>query len=372
MKAKTCSSCGSRMKRNGKTAAGTQRWRCVSCGSSGVHGNDVSSRDLKRFVRWLLSKERQLDMPGGGRTFRRHAERLWRVWPIPDYVDEVHRVVFVDGIWLGRDAVVLIARSESHVLSWHLARSESSRAYEALLSNVAPPDMVVTDGGPGFAKAASRVWPETKVQRCLFHVFCQVRRCTTTRPNLQAGKEIYQLSKELMRIKTLREADEWVERFLQWCDFWNGFLDERTRTERGWEYTHERLRRARRGIVSLLNKGTLFSYLDPELTVEGPLPSTNNMIEGGTNAKIREMLRNHRGLSLTRRVKAAFWLCYMDTECPRPAGEILESMPTDDDVEVLRELYGVDADCLGGPEEWGSGLAWTEFHHATRYPFSVD
>lgn len=28
---------------------------------------------------------------------------------MPDVVDEVHRVVFVDGIWVARDAVVLIA-----------------------------------------------------------------------------------------------------------------------------------------------------------------------------------------------------------------------------------------------------------------------
>ena len=127
-------------------------------------------------------------MPGRGRSFRRLASRFWPIWPMPDVVDEAHRVVYVDGIYLARDVVVLVACSDAHVLSWYLARAETSRAWKALLSRIAPPDMVVTDGGSGFAKAAAERWPGTKVQRCLFHVFSQVRRCTTSRPKLQAGR----------------------------------------------------------------------------------------------------------------------------------------------------------------------------------------
>ena len=129
MKSKTCPACGAGMKRNGKTKAGAQRWRCRACGSSATHANDVSGRELKGFLEWLLSKERQLDMPGCGRTFRRRAERLWKIWPVPEFVDEVHRVVYADGIYLSREAVVPMARSDERVLSWHLARSETSRAY---------------------------------------------------------------------------------------------------------------------------------------------------------------------------------------------------------------------------------------------------
>lgn len=46
----------------------------------------------------------------GGRAFRRRAAEFWEVWPMPECVDAVHRVVFVDGIYLARDLVVLIAR----------------------------------------------------------------------------------------------------------------------------------------------------------------------------------------------------------------------------------------------------------------------
>ena len=371
MKAKECPVCGSAMKRNGKTGAGSQRWRCRSCGASSTHRNNTDSRDLSMFLSWLLSKDGQAGMPGGGRSFRRRTARFWSIWPMPEIVDEIHRVVFVDGIYLSRNVVVLIACSEEHVLSWYLARAETTRAWRALLSRIAPPDVVVTDGGSGFASAVASEWPRTRVQRCVFHAFQQVKRCTTCRPKLQAGVELYGLAKELMHLEDLQQARWWSERFGQWCEFWADFLEERTMVDGRREYTHERLRKARRGLAALSNAGTLFTYLDPELTVEGPLPRTNNRIEGGVNAQIRAMLRNHRGMSETRRVKAVYWWCYMHTECPLPAAEILRSMPTDDDIDLLYEVYATNPRESDAPS-WGDGLVWQELHHSTPYPYAID
>ena len=369
---KRCPSCGSAMKRNGRTKAGSQRWRCGSCGASSVHRNDTSARDLAAFVSWLLSKDSQGDMPGRGRTFRRRTAAFWGIWPMPEAVDEVHRVVFVDGIWVARDAVVLIACTERHVLSWHLARAETSAAWRSLLSRMAPPDVVVADGGSGFAKAVAAEWPRTRVQRCVFHAFCQVKRCTTTRPKLQAGVELHALAKELLHIETPDQARWWAERFFEWSGFWSDFLDERSLVDGRLVYTHERLRKARRGLASLVGAGTLFTYLDPRLAAEGPLPATNNVIEGGVNAQLRAVLRNHRGLSVLKRVKAVFWWCYMHVECPKGMARTLREMPTDDDVELLRSEYGMDVEDVGAPAKWGEGLVWEELHHRTRYPYSTE
>ena len=75
--------------------------------------------------------------------------------------------------------------------------------------------MVVTDGGSGFASAVAQKWPTTKVQRCLCHVHRQVRQSTTSKPRLLAGQELYVLSKELMNIDNLKQAQFWIERFMQ-------------------------------------------------------------------------------------------------------------------------------------------------------------
>ena len=156
--------------------------------------------------------------------------------------------------------------------------------------------MVVTDGGSGFPKAVKQVWAGTAVQRCTFHAFCQVKRCTTTRPKLQAGKELYMLAKDLLCVKTLKQADLWVEHFMQWCEFWSDFLAQTSIVDGKKVYTHERLRKARRGLVTLINQGTLFAYLDPKLTAEEPMPAMNNRIEGGINTQLRALLRDHRGM----------------------------------------------------------------------------
>ena len=372
MKSMKCPTCGSAMKKNGKTTAGKQRWRCKACGASSIKRYDSSKHDLKVFLDWLLSKDAQLDMPGGGRSFRRHAERFWKIWPMPSVVDEIHRVIFIDGIWLARDVVILIACSEEHILSWHLARAETSLSYSALLSNIAPPQMVISDGGTGFAKARRRIWPDVEVQRCLFHAFCQVKRYTTSRPKLMAGIELYALAKDLLNIETLHQADLWVERFMNWCEFWEDFLEERSWIDGRKEYTHLRLRKARSSLVQLVKANTLFTYLKPELCMEKKMPHTNNLIEGAVNAQLRSVLRNHRGLSIDKRIKAVFWWCLMHTECPPDARTILEEMPTDDDIDVLNSIFGASPKEVLEPVEWGSGIVWSEFHHATRYPYSVD
>lgn len=123
MKAVPCPACGTRMKKNGRTTAGRQRWRCAGCGGSRTIRYDTTAARLEEFLSWLLSKDTQVGMPGQGRTFRRRTSEFWAVWPMPAATGEAHRVIYVDGIYLARDLVVLIASSDDHVLSWYMARS---------------------------------------------------------------------------------------------------------------------------------------------------------------------------------------------------------------------------------------------------------
>jgi hypothetical protein len=326
------------------------------------------------FLRWLMSGQRQADMPGGGRSFRRKCKQFWKVWPIAPHTGEVHRVVFVDGIYLARNTVILIASTEKYRIGWYIARSENSRAWKALMSPIAPPDVVVTDGGTGFEKARKQIWPTTRVQRCTFHAFCQVKKQTTTRPNLQAGVELYGLAKKLLKAKDIDAATKWISSYNDWCMSWEDFLSEKTKDEQTgrWDWTHARLVCARNGLNTLLKNGTLFTFLDPLLTADGPLPGNNNRLEGGTNAQLREMLRRHRGLSLMRRAKAVFWWCYMHSESPLSAADILKTMPTDDDIEELYRQVAYEPQKKYGPQEWGDGLVWSELRHSLPWRVEWD
>ena len=106
------------MTRYGHSASGAQRWRCSLCNISQVSRINSTAKHLDEFVAWLLGRRRQVDVPGGGRSFRRRCQSLWEIWPLAPVVDEVHEVIFVDGIHLGRGAVVLIAQTPDCVLGW--------------------------------------------------------------------------------------------------------------------------------------------------------------------------------------------------------------------------------------------------------------
>ena len=104
-----CPVCGGKMVRNGKTAAGTQRWLCKSCRATATHRIDNDAKLLKIFLNWLFSSRTQAEGPWSARTFRRKCAKFWEVWPIPQPTGEVHHVVFVDGIHIAKNVVVLIA-----------------------------------------------------------------------------------------------------------------------------------------------------------------------------------------------------------------------------------------------------------------------
>ncbi|WP_216400455.1 hypothetical protein [Arcanobacterium phocae] len=112
-------------------------------------------------------------------------------------------------------------------------------------------------------------------------------------------------------------------------------MNEKTITDYYIGDTHQQLVKARNMLNRLVRSGNLFTYLDPELTAIGTIPATNNRLEGDTNAQIRHMLRNHRGMSQTHRVKAIFWYCYQHTENPLPPAQILKIMPTDAQIEQI-------------------------------------
>lgn len=279
MKAVYCPYCGGRTKRNGRTSSGSQRWRCTACGASTTLRYDDTAARLEEFLGWLLSKDSQAAMPGGGRSFRRRTAEFWEVWPMPVPDGELHRVLYVDGIWVARD---------------------------------------------------------------------------------------------LMGIETLHQAELWVERYLDWCGFWADFLEDRTVVDGRRVYTHERLRRARSSLSSLVSAGTLFTYLDPALAKAGPLPSTNNMIEGGVNSQLRAVLRNHRGLTSVKRVKAVFWWCHAHSGDARTAREKLAAMPTDADIDFLFSVYSASPSREDGGPEWGDRAVWEDLHHRDPYPYWLD
>lgn len=221
---------------------------------------------------------------------------MWSLWPPVPLVDEVHHVVHVDGIHLHRDAVVLIAVAGGHVIGWHVAKSEKAAAWQCLMARIAPPDVLVCDGGGGVLKAAKATWPDTRIQRCLFHVQANILELTGRRPRLEAGGRLRRVALSLPRVGDAGGAAEWLVSYNRWEQDFASFLDEKSEyADGGVNDMHQRLVKARRMIRRRIREGHLFTFLDEGLASVGPVPSTNNLVESW-NARLRDMLRRHRGL----------------------------------------------------------------------------
>ena len=237
------------------------------------------------------------------------------------------------------------------------------------MQRIAAPAMVVSDGGHGFRKALKRVWPKAKLQRCTFHAFLQVKRYTTGSPKTIAGIEMYMIAKDLLMIKDMEQAGHWVTRLINWRIKHKTFLSEMTQDEKGkLRPMHERLLKTEQSLVRLVRQNTLFTYLDESLSCGEELPSTNNRIEGGVNAQLRTMLRNHRGMSIERRIKAVFWWCYFHTPKPLSASEILKVMPTDRSISKLYKAMNERAKLEDSIPTWGDAIVWHELHKSNSYP----
>ena len=373
MKQVNCPICNCKCIKHGKIKSGSQRWFCKSCKLAFTPKIDNDTKQLQQFLAWLFRKEVQSNMSGGGRTFRRKTSKFWDIWVMSPKIEESKDVLYLDGIYLSRKSCILICCDKEHVLGWYVCRYEHSGAWEALMSRIAEPKVVVSDGGKGFRKALKRKWPKAKHQRCVFHVFSQVKRYTTSRPNTLAGLELYALARDLFDVKSIEDSKIWVDRFTAWIVKHKRFLSEVTYDENGKSRPkHERLIKAEKSILRLLNDNTLFTYLDEELRAEFKIPSTNNRIEGGVNACLREMLHNHRGLSVERRIKAVFWWCYMHSPKPLSASEILKTMPTNKSIDDIYKKMTAKKQLENTIPMWGDAVVWSELHHSSNYPVYWD
>ena len=143
----------------------------------------------------------------------------------------------------------------------------------------------VLDGRAG----VRAVFTDVPVQMCQFHQKMIINRYITTKPKLEAGIELRDITHNLC--KTSEEALSEV--LSKWNDKWKEFLKERTTNSitGKWHYTHKRLRSAYRSLKT--NLPYLFTYQKyPELNI----PNTTNSLDGSFS-QLKELVRIHRGIN---------------------------------------------------------------------------
>lgn len=306
------------------------RWRCPKCQATGIRDRPDLAKALllERFVAWLLGKHSQSELRIQPRTWRKQISWCWEIVPKPEVSGEAYPILLLDGIRIG-SLVDLIARTPSFVVGWHWAGWESSNTWEELLKTLPAPIVVVCDGQKGILLAIGRVWPNSRIQRCHFHVWQNVRTKLSLHPTTLAGQELLALTKQLLRgINTEQEAAIWVHHLSDWEERWRSLLKERTLRDnplphkRKWWYTHGKLRSAYYQLHKLVESNQLFVYLETDLT-DQPIPRFTNHVEGGINSQIRTKLKLHRGLSQTHQQRLVDWYLNSRTENRKPTRKFL-------------------------------------------------
>ena len=161
------------------------------------------------------------------------------------------------------------------------------------------PLYIAMDGERSVMKAIRFIWPNTKIQRCLWHIQREGMRWLRTYPNTQAGKDLRWLLNTLCAIKTIKEQDTFTNSFKQWLITYTNFVKSLPKTT----IAFKDLKRTMVLITNALPD--TFHYLK-----EPDIPSTTNTLES-FYSRLKADYRKHRGLTQKHKIHYLKWYCYL-------------------------------------------------------------
>jgi hypothetical protein len=183
--------------------------------------------------------------------------------------------------------------NSGQVLWLKFIESESKEEYEEGLKYLENLGFIIEsvtiDGRPGILL----VFNKYLVQVCQFHVQKAILRRTTKNPKTECGKLLKFIATRFIKERWDEEYFSTAYKLIK--EDYKDFLDEKNDNN---EHKHKQLRSAMTGIKRALPY--LFTVNNNPQT---RIPNTTNHIDGGINPKIKNLVRNHRGISKTRRNK---------------------------------------------------------------------
>lgn len=167
---------------------------------------------------------------------------------------------------------------------------------------------VTCDGHKAIMKAVIKTFPNAIVQRCVVHIKRQIKSYLGAKPQLDQAKDLLYYSRQITRIYTMEQAQQWLLEIHYWYKEHEAFINQKSfneKTGRTW-YTHKHLHQAASHLINAIPH--LFSYLNDE-----QIPSSTNQIEGYFS-HLKEKLTLHRGLRFDAKKNFIKWYLYFKNQ----------------------------------------------------------
>lgn len=164
------------------------------------------------------------------------------------------------------------------------------------------PTYITMDGEKSVIRAIKAVWPQTKIQRCLYHIQREGMRWLRTHPKTKAGKELRCLLSSLCAVKSLQGRDLFIKSFKSWFKKHKSFISSLPTTVVAFKDLKK--------TISLINNAIpdMFYYL-----IDKKVHSTTNLLES-FHSRLKADYRRHRGLTRTHRIQYLSWYCYLNND----------------------------------------------------------
>lgn len=301
-----CKTCCNKLRKNGYTSKGTRRWRCLKCGKSMVlKRTDVRNKNIGVGVRnSLIAKE-----PTNTISLRRGTSRATEARKrqlcirqgivLPPITGEVYDWIMIDATWLAHSAVGIV-RARKHVVYWEFHPKEGLSMWLSILSKMPRPSCVVCDGQKGMLEAIRRLWGEDMViQRCHFHIMQNMRRGLPYSSKEPAVQDMLYIRNLIGLIHYPDQKQDFIDIFNETYGKHREFVDEHTMKpcptgQLFPKYKHAKLHTVYVQMQELIANDNIFTFITyPGLNI----PNTTNLLEGGINSAISELLLVHRGLN---------------------------------------------------------------------------
>jgi hypothetical protein len=214
------------------------------------------------------------------------------------------RYVIYDATYFHKDGCLLNlmnATDQKIIAHLYVEKESFKNAYTWFISlkhQGLSPRFMTTDGERSIIRAMKLVWPDVKLQRCLYHLQHEGMRWLRTYPKTEAGKELRAILSKLSRVKTLKERNAFIHGYRAWVNKYKEFVLSLPRTT----IAFKDLRRA----MVLINNALpdMFYYLENEC-----VHSTTNALEG-FHSRLKTDYQRHRGLTKEHRIQYIRWYCY--------------------------------------------------------------